>query len=132
MTTTEFPVIGSLTPWDGGIQPTKFQKFECGGIHGLAFASGKDLEIMAIVAYWPGFGHFRDFVMEAKEHYDSIRFWAVLGGNLSDAAMAKILPRYGFTEGRDIDEYGEMTDCWDWSKELPLMNHKAEKGIVRL
>jgi len=122
-----FPVIGSLTPWTGGIAPTKFEKFETVGLHGLAFVSGKNLEIMAIVANWPGSGHFREFIMEAKEHYDSIRFWAVMG-----VGLIKILPRYGFSEGKDIDEYGEMCDCWDWRKELPLMNHKAETGIVRL
>ena len=105
------PVIGPLTVWEESLLPTKFEKFNNGQVQGLAWITGTDIEIGMVVSNEPGTGQFREFVRQLKESYRFIRFWAVLSPQLCETLL-----RYGFTAGKDIDEFGEATQVMDWVK----------------
>ena len=105
------PVIGPLRPWRGRVYPTHFQEFDNGLVKGLACVRDDGIEFMAVDTHCHGAGHFRDFIRDLKQHYTHIRFWAMLNGKI-----VAILWRYGFTSGYDASEFGEITDCMDWTK----------------
>jgi len=106
------PVIGAFLPYRTLIHlPTRFKHFNNDKIAGLAYVDDDHIEILAIMAQKPGTGQFREFIQQLKEHYSTIRFWVML----NDTLAAK-LAEYGFMRGKDLDEYGEFTDCMDWRK----------------
>lgn len=107
------PVIGRLTPWDGGIKPTCFSQFTTPEIHGLArIAPDGGVEIMAIASKAPGMGFCRQFLNDLMKAYPRVRFWSVI-----NVRLLRALERRGFQEFDDMDEYGEMTDCMEWRNE---------------
>lgn len=105
------PVIGQLYDWFG-LKPTRFQRFETPKVHGLAWvAEDGGVEFLAVASMMPGRGDFREFLKQVMEVYPRVRFWSVMS-----VRLIKALDLAGFTEGEDLDEYGEMCDCMEWRK----------------
>lgn len=105
------PVIGELRPYRSELE-TGFERFEwSGGVEGLAKVEGNQLHLLAVYSETPGTGEFRRFMIECMAAYSFIRVWSVWSDRLRT-----ILQRHGFVEGKDVDQFGDWHDVWDWKK----------------
>lgn len=106
-------MIGALKPhWAGVALATDFDEFDTPTMNGLArvVPGTAHLEILAISAKHPGRGDCGRFFAECMKHYDIVRVWDVLNGDL-----AEMLERRGFKYvTRWMDR--EMVDGYEWSR----------------
>lgn len=95
----------------GKILGTGYNRFSTDhGIKGLAKVNHTRLDLLAIVASRPGTGQFRDFIEDAKKHFDEIVVWEVWNKNLEATLL-----RYGF--GKEVDtDCGEVLPVLVWRK----------------
>lgn len=91
--------------------PSPFKKFVSGKVNGLAYVRESELNILAIWSDEPGHGHVRAFIKECQGGFTFIRFWVV-----ENYMFRNALIRYGFTQGHDVDRFGEMQEVFDWSR----------------
>jgi hypothetical protein len=109
------PVIGPWLPYRAVFR-TKFRRFESGcGIDGLAHVHDGTIEFLAIHASEEGKGQFRTFMEQLKSAYPRIRIWAVM-----NPLLDRVLEKYGFISGNDMDEHGQVTDVRDWSRHVGI------------
>lgn len=112
MTLETHPVLGELHPhWTSEMFGSGYMEFR-GAVSGLAKVIGAEVHILSVISQTPGVGFFKRFVGELKEHYEFIRFWSVVNDEIRP-----MLARYGFKQGNDVDQFGEMQEVWDWRRE---------------
>lgn len=122
MKALEHPVIGELVPhWCSEMLNSPFMEFHCDiGIDGLAKVDEDGtLNLLSVIAAHERCGYFREFIRQCKQHYKSIRVWAVMND-----VMPVLLTRYGFVKGHDMGFDGRMEEVWDWvaPKDSPAKN----------
>lgn len=102
------PVIGKLGPeYMGG----PFRTFDTGKVNGLAcHVSEKRVDLLAIVAKYPGRGDTTAFIDAMQKTYGLIIIWQV-----QDERMLRILHKAGFKPGKmDAGDAGLLEDVYKW------------------
>jgi hypothetical protein len=107
------PILGtiSLDPTAEVLGTGMVQFKSAMGIDGLCCEShdGTELNLLAVFARQVGTGQFRRFIDQCKRNYSTVRVLEVWNDDLR-----KVLLRYGFTETKWTDVFGEKLDAMVW------------------